>query len=505
MRKNIMLKLLALMFALLLPLGAFAGTIDEFRLEELKNGKEVTLDISLQSSPGLMMNGDGQDWLSDLTKAISLKVKQNDTAGLFNVLINGETVLNIITNIKENGDVYALVKELDTVFNLGKVRGINKVKKSVIDEQNPKSLFKIDLKELTQVEKTGDAKLDEAIANIIKNTVIEDYKGKNDKFDKAVKVITQKISNEDFVNILQSETCQKSMKSSAGERNAEQIEKFMKSLMYGATTIEMTGKYHIDADGYVVAFEAPLTINVDNSKMPKQESDDKESEANKDEKPHNVEFLLSYYRKTDAAKVNNEFAIDVKADKADALSGNAYLNSLENGKYESKLSLKLIGETVVTIDVEGEYNIGDNKNDGKYVASVNKDSDFAQNFFVELESELKDKKVITNIAFYVKNSDFNLEKSENDMQLATLKLVENYMEKEAIPEVDTKDAIDIENITQADESRISKAVQEIIPVIVQKLPQSVIDMFMPSQDEEGTNETTKEGTEETSEKDTSNN
>lgn len=494
MKKNIIIKLFAVLFALVLPVSSFAVNLDDFITEQLKAGKEVSLDVSIQSTPGLAMNEKGEDWLADLTKAISLKIKGNDEKGLVTLMLNGEPVLNAVSQLAENGDVFVSLQEINTVLKLGN-NGVNaETRKQINDVKNVKDLLKVNLDEFQKFEPTGDEKLDAAIENIIKNTTVEDYDKEDERFDKAAKVVTQKFSQEDFVNIMQSKAVEESIKKQANLNKDVKPEDIIAMYSSGALMVEGTAKYYIDAEGYITGLEMPYTVTVDLDKMPK--SDDSEEHETGIKK---VEFTLNYYRKTADPVVNHSISANVSSEGKSLLNGEALIKVEENKSVESEGKLVASGEEEFTLDFKGTKNLAEDKNEGTYIFVLNQGKEDAKGLVLDATSQLKNNTITNEIGVSLKMANATLEKADSDMKVATITVVENFGEKADIPSVDTTKAIDVEKIAEDEEvqNQLAEALQGLFISIMDKLPESVLDMIAPPQPvEENLEENSVDDTEE---------
>ena len=496
MKKNIIIKLFAVLFALVLPVSSFAVNLDDFITEQLKAGKEVSLDVSIQSTPGLAMNEKGEDWLADLTKAISLKIKGNDEKGLVTLMLNGEPVLNAVSQLAENGDVFVSLQEINTVLKLGN-NGVNaETRKQINDVKNVKDLLKVNLDEFQKFEPTGDEKLDAAIENIIKNTTVEDYDKEDERFDKAAKVVTQKFSQEDFVNIMQSKAVEESIKKQANLNKDVKPEDIIAMYSSGALMVEGTAKYYIDAEGYITGLEMPYTVTVDLDKMPK--SDDSEEHETGIKK---VEFTLNYYRKTADPVVNHSISANVSSEGKSLLNGEALIKVEENKSVESEGKLVAVGEKEeeFTLDFKGTKNLAEDKNEGTYIFVLNQGKEDAKGLVLDATSQLKNNTITNEIGVSLKMANATLEKADSDMKVATITVVENFGEKADIPSIDTTKAIDVEKIAEDEEvqNQLAEALQGLFMSIMDKLPESVLDMIAPPQPvEENLEENSVDGTEE---------
>lgn len=508
MKKNIIIKLFAVLFALVLPVSSFAVNLDDFITEQLKAGKEVSLDVSIQSTPGLAMNEKGEDWLADLTKAISLKIKGNDEKGLVTLMLNGEPVLNAVSQLAENGDVFVSLQEINTVLKLGN-NGVNaETRKQINDVKNVKDLLKVNLDEFQKFEPTGDEKLDAAIENIIKNTTVEDYDKEDERFDKAAKVVTQKFSQEDFVNIMQSKAVEESIKKQANLNKDVKPEDIIAMYSSGALMVEGTAKYYIDAEGYITGLEMPYTVTVDLDKMPK--SDDSEDldkmPKSDDSEEHEtgikkVEFTLNYYRKTADPVVNHSISANVSSEGKSLLNGEALIKVEENKSVESEGKLVAVGEKEeeFTLDFKGTKNLAEDKNEGTYIFVLNQGKEDAKGLVLDATSQLKNNTITNEIGVSLKMANATLEKADSDMKVATITVVENFGEKADIPSIDTTKAIDVEKIAEDEEvqNQLAEALQGLFMSIMDKLPESVLDMIAPPQPvEENLEENSVDGTEE---------
>lgn len=496
MKKNIIIKLFAVLFALVLPVSSFAVNLDDFITEQLKAGKEVSLDVSIQSTPGLAMNEKGEDWLADLTKAISLKIKGNDQNGLVTLMLNGEPVLNAVSQLAENGDVFVSLQEINTVLKLGN-NGVNaETRKQLNDVKNVKDLLKVNLDEFQKFEPTGDEKLDAAIENIIKNTTVEDYDKEDERFDKAAKVVTQKFSQEDFVNIMQSKTVEESIKKQANLNKDVKPEDIIAMYSSGALMVEGTAKYYIDAEGYITGLEMPYTVTVDLDKMPK--SDDSEEHETGIKK---VEFTLNYYRKTADPVVNHSISANVSSEGKSLLNGEALIKVEENKSVESEGKLVAVGEKEeeFTLDFKGTKNLAEDKNEGTYIFVLNQGKEDAKGLVLDATSQLKNNTITNEIGVSLKMANATLEKADSDMKVATITVVENFGEKADIPSIDTTKAIDVEKIAEDEEvqNQLAEALQGLFISIMDKLPESVLDMIAPPEPvEENLEENSVDDTEE---------
>lgn len=495
MKKNIIIKLFAVLFALVLPISAFAVNLDDFITEQLKAGKEISLDVSVQTVPGLAMNEKGEDWLADLTKAISLKIKGNDQNGLVTLMLNGEPVLNAVSQLAENGDVFVSLQEINTVLKLGN-NGVNvETQKQLNDVKNVKDLLKVNLDEFQKFEPTGDEKLDAAIQNIINNTTVEDYDKEDERFDKAVKVVTQKISKEDFANIMQSKAVEESIKEQANLNKEVKPEDVIGMFSSGAVMVEGTAKYYIDAEGYITGLEMPYTVTVDLDKMPKsKDSEEHETGIKK------VDFTLNYYRKTADPVVNHSISANVSSEEKSLLNAEALIKVEENKSVESEGKLVAIGEKEeeFTLDFKGTKNLGKDKNEGSYIFVLNQGKEDAKGLVLDATSQLKNNTITNEIGVSLKMANATLEKADSDMKIGTVTVVENFGKKADIPSIDTSKAIDIEKIAEDEEAQnqLAGAIQGLLPAIMDKLPQSVLDMIAPPEPVE---ENAEENTEENSE------
>ncbi|MDY6072992.1 MAG: hypothetical protein SPI49_02720 [Eubacteriales bacterium] len=506
MKKNIIIKLFAVLFALVLPVSSFAVNLDDFITEQLKAGKEISLDVSIQTTPGLAMNEKGEDWLADLTKAISLKIKGNDQNGLVTLMLNGEPVLNAVSQLAENGDVFVSLQEINTVLKLGN-NGVNaETRKQLNDIHNVKDLLKVNLDEFQKFEPTGDEKLDAAIQNIIKNTTVEDYDKEDERFDKAVKVVTQKFSQEDFVNIMQSKTVEKSIKEQANLNKDVKPEDIIAMYSSGALMVEGTAKYYIDAEGYITGLEMPYTVTVDLDKMPKSEDSedlDKMPESEDSEEHETgikkVEFTLNYYRKTADPVVNHSISANVSSEGKSLLNGEALIKVEENKSVESEGKLVASGEEEFTLDFKGTKNLAEDKNEGTYIFVLNQGKEDAKGLVLDATSQLKNNTITNEIGVSLKMANATLEKADSDMKVGTVTVVENFGEKADIPSIDTTKAIDVEKISEDEEAQnqLAEALQGLFMSIMDKLPESVLDMIAPPQPvEENLEENSVDGTEE---------
>ena len=506
MKKNIIIKLFAVLFALVLPVSSFAVNLDDFITEQLKAGKEVSLDVSIQSTPGLAMNEKGEDWLADLTKAISLKIKGNDEKGLVTLMLNGEPVLNAVSQLAENGDVFVSLQEINTVLKLGN-NGVNaETRKQINDVKNVKDLLKVNLDEFQKFEPTGDEKLDAAIENIIKNTTVEDYDKEDERFDKAAKVVTQKFSQEDFVNIMQSKAVEESIKKQANLNKDVKPEDIIAMYSSGALMVEGTAKYYIDAEGYITGLEMPYTVTVDLDKMPKSDdSEDLDKMPNsEDSEEHEtgikkVEFTLNYYRKTADPVVNHSISANVSSEGKSLLNGEALIKVEENKSVESEGKLVASGEEEFTLDFKGTKNLGKYKNEGSYIFVLNQGKEDAKGLVLDATSQLKNNTITNEIGVSLKMANATLEKADSDMKVATITVVENFGEKADIPSIDTTKAIDVENIAEDEEvqNQLAEALQGLFISIMDKLPESVLDMIAPPEPvEENLEENSVDDTEE---------
>lgn len=481
MKKNILIKLFAILFAMILPISAFAGSLDEYRLEQIQAGKELEMDISVQTMHGLMANEDGEDWLADLTKAILLTIRGSNDKALTKLSLNGEPVLNIVSEITENGEVYVALQEIETVLKLAKVEKASKVEIGEI--KDVKDLLKVDLEALQNVEPTGDEKLDLAIQNIMKNTTIEDVTEQDDKFDKAEKVLTQKLTKEDSINIMESKAVLDSIKAnpalSSQGINPEDITEVYKS---GAMQLEGYNKFYLDGENYIVAIESPFTFTVDQSKLPKKDLES--SEASEEETPSTIKDInleMNYYRKTEAPVINHNLTMNVALGENKVMSFEGTVKEEENKKADTvaKLILKPEEGDGFVLDIIGSSNFGESKNDGYYTFVVNKDTDGALGAIIDFNSELNDGKITNKISLAMKNDLDNLGMSDSDMKLGTLTIVEKYEDKMDFPSFDKENAINIENMDQATESKLGQAVQSLIPMILEKLPESFVNFIAP--------------------------
>lgn len=506
MKKNIIIKLFAVLFALVLPVSSFAVNLDDFITEQLKAGKEISLDVSIQTTPGLAMNEKGEDWLADFTKAISLKIKGNDQNGLVTLMLNGEPVLNAVSQLAENGDVFVSLQEINTVLKLGN-NGVNaETRKQLNDIHNVKDLLKVNLDEFQKFEPTGDEKLDAAIQNIIKNTTVEDYDKEDERFDKAVKVVTQKFSQEDFVNIMQSKTVEKSIKEQANLNKDVKPEDIIAMYSSGALMVEGTAKYYIDAEGYITGLEMPYTVTVDLDKMPKSEDSedlDKMPESEDSEEHETgikkVEFTLNYYRKTADPVVNHSISANVSSEGKSLLNGEALIKVEENKSVESEGKLVASGEEESTLDFKGTKNLAEDKNEGTYIFVLNQGKEDAKGLVLDATSQLKNNTITNEIGVSLKMANATLEKADSDMKVGTVTVVENFGEKADIPSIDTTKAIDVEKISEDEEAQnqLAEALQGLFMSIMDKLPESVLDMIAPPQPvEENLEENSVDGTEE---------
>lgn len=488
MKKNIIIKLFAVLFALVLPISAFAVNLDDFITEQLNAGKEVSLDVSVQTVPGLAMNEKGEDWLADLTKAISLKIKGNEEKGLVTLMLNGEPVLNAVSQLAENGDVFVSLQEINTVLKLGN-NGVNvETQKQLNDVKNVKDLLKVNLDEFQKFEPTGDEKLDAAIQNIINNTTVEDYDKEDERFDKAVKVVTQKISKEDFANIMQSKAVEESIKEQANLNKEVKPEDVIEMFSSGALMVEGTAKYYIDAEGYITALEMPYTVTVDLDKMPKSEDSEEHETGIK-----KADFTLNYYRKTADPVVNHSISVNVSSEGKSVLNGEALIKVEENKTVESEGKLVAIGEKEeeFTLDFKGTKNLGKYKNEGSYIFVLNQGKEDAKGLVLDATSQLKNNTITNEIDVSLKMANATLEKADSDMKVGTITVVENFGKKADIPSIDTSKAIDIEKIAEDEEAQnqLAEAIQGLLPAIMDKLPQSVLDMIAPPEPvEENTEE-----------------
>ena len=496
MKKNILIKLFAVLFALVLPLSAFAVNLDDFITEQIKAGKEVSLDVSIQSAPGLAMNEKGEDWLADLTKVISLKVKGNEEKGLVTLMLSGEPVLNVVSQLAENGDVFVSLQEINTVLKLGN-NGVNaETRKQLKDIHNVKDLLKVNLDDFQKYEPTGDEKLDAAIENIIKNTTVEDYDKEDQRFDKAAKVVTQKFSQEDFVNIMQSKAVEESIKEQAKLNDDVKPEDVIGMFSSGALMVEGTAKYYIDAEGYITGLEMPYTVTVDHDKMPKSEGfEEYETGIEK------VEFTLNYYRKTTDSVVNHSIAVNVSSEGKSLLNGKALIKAEENKSVESEGNLVVSGEDEdgFTLDFKGTKSLAEDKNEGTYIFVLNQGKEDAYGLVLDATSQLKDNTITNEIGVSLKMANATLEKSDSDMKVGTVTVVENFGEKADIPSIDTSKAIDVEKIAEDEEAQnqLAEALQGLFISIMDKLPESVLDIIAPPQPlEENLEENSVDGTEE---------
>lgn len=500
MKKNIIIKLFAVLFALVLPVSSFAVNLDDFITEQLKAGKEVSLDVSIQSTPGLAMNEKGEDWLADLTKAISLKIKGNDEKGLVTLMLNGEPVLNAVSQLAENGDVFVSLQEINTVLKLGN-NGVNaETRKQINDVKNVKDLLKVNLDEFQKFEPTGDEKLDAAIENIIKNTTVEDYDKEDERFDKAAKVVTQKFSQEDFVNIMQSKAVEESIKKQANLNKDVKPEDIIAMYSSGALMVEGTAKYYIDAEGYITGLEMPYTVTVDLDKMPKSDdsedldkmpksddSEDLDKMPNSDDSEEHetgikkVEFTLNYYRKTADPVVNHSISANVSSEGKSLLNGEALIKVEENKSVESEGKLVASGEEEFTLDFKGTKNLAEDKNEGTYMFVLNQGKEDAKGLVLDATSQLKNNTITNEIGVSLKMANATLEKADSDMKVGTVTVVENFGKKADIPSIDTSKAIDIEKIAEDEEAQnqLAEAIQGLLPAIMDKLPQSVLNMIAP--------------------------
>lgn len=497
MKKNILIKLFAVLFALVLPISSFAVNLDDFITEQIKAGKEVSLDVSIQSAPGLAMNEKGEDWLADLTKVISLKVKGNEEKGLVTLMLSGEPVLNVVSQLAENGDVFVSLQEINTVLKLGN-NGVNaETRKQLKDIHNVKDLLKVNLDDFQKYEPTGDEKLDAAIENIIKNTTVEDYDKDDQRFDKAAKVVTQKFSQEDFVNIMQSKAVEESIKEQAKLNDDVKPEDIIGMFSSGALMVEGTAKYYIDAEGYITGLEMPYTVTVDLDKMPK--SDDSEEEHETGIKK--VEFTLNYYRKTADPVVNHSIAVNVSSEGKSLLNGKALIKAEENKSVESEGNLVASGEDEdgFTLDFKGTKSLAEDKNEGTYIFVLNQGKEDAYGLVLDATSQLKDNTITNEIGVSLKMGNATLEKADSDMKVATITVVENFDEKADIPSIDTTKAIDVVKIAEDEEvqNQLAEALQGLFISIMDKLPESVLDMIAPPEPvEENLEENSVDDTEE---------
>lgn len=459
--KKTMFKLFALVLAVLLPLSAMAGVENDFRNAQKEAGKTVLHRVEFVPDPVLsVMAGLEEDVIGDLAKVLAFEnYYKGEGENQFSVLLKNEALLNIVSGKDKEGNVVFAVPELDNFA----------VKVPAMYMQSQRA--KLNWESMLNPPSTGNAKLDEAVANLLKKAVIEDVTEANDAFDQAAKRVSITMENDDVVAFIEA---------GAESMPQEAKEQAIKLYKEGALTIAMTQVIHAQEDGTVVAMDMNMKTTADQEKMNKilAEAGEKEKEETENALAKNktVDVVFHYARKT-AEAVNHNVKLSVKADDENGADYEGVLAEAANGfTLEGKGNITAEGNPV-DITTQGNLEWKENKAEGKVAIALQnaKDTDNKVEITAGIAKELADNTLTSTY-------DLSGSMQGNTLHVGAVKITESYVDAKEIPSVADLKAYDVnelnEKTVQEITERIATPAQSLIFKALGNLPESIVKLIM---------------------------
>lgn len=473
------LKLLALLLALLLPMSAFAGAVEEFRKQNTDAGKVLQYDLTLETNPMLsaLFGATEEDPIGDVAKLLRFTTQVKDANnGKFLFSMDGETILSVIAQKAASGELFVTIPELGELnFKLP----AEMVKELTLKQEMQKNM-KLDLNSLMNPPSSGDEKLDAAIKAILAKSTLEDVTEENPKFDKAAKVFTMPLENSDMLAVLESDLVAKQMKTVAnGEKALETAKK-----LYGsdAMKLNVNAKFYVLEDGSIVALEMPVTVNAEKDKynalMKEIRSENSTEMENDLAEDLNLNGYVNYYKKTDAVETHS-FELALKKEDQGIEGSGQFIVDKDNYKLDAKISV-LDGGNDNGMTVSGHNTWEGNKANGELNINVKSD----ENKFglqVATTQELT--------ADALKGSATIKAGPEGQaMEFATFHLSESYVDGYEAKDYSGSEAYDLSALNdealQKIQEQVQASLQNVLVSLMSKMPASVQKMFMQGQGSE---------------------
>ncbi len=510
--KKLSVKLLALLLAVLLPIGAFAGAVDDFRKNNLDAGKVAQYHLTFETSKEIYGNiAIDTDPIGDIARILSITAQRKDMLNSkTDIALGGDTVLSIVTQTAANGELFFTIPQLNKLsFKIPA-----EMLKNIPAKEQMANPFIFDLNMLSNPPTTGDAKMDEAIKNLFAKATVTDFTEESDKHDKAVKLVTLPVDNSDVLAILQSDMVQKQMSMSTQKVDMETVQK-----LYGPDGIQIKTdvKYYLQEDGTVIGMEMPIQITADKDKfnalldqlypasteggetaVPADDEKEVEEESKEEsgsdgiptappmlqtdvitnagpsklEENLNINGFVNYYRKTESV-VTHSLEMDIRQDNKGVVGKGTLVVDKDNYKLDTSFDF-LTHKDTTNISFNGFNTWEGNKANGEFNFKVS-NGEGSPSFQIVSTKELANDALNSSYALKVENAG-------SVLNVGTVYVSESYVDKMDTEDYTTGDAFDVSKLDQASVEKINEqimsSVQSLAMNVLGRLPASVQQLLM---------------------------